>query len=261
MGRGGPGEAGPPVSPGRTQSDALRSEGQALESRGDAAGAATKYQEAISADPTNPWARLDFARFLARQGNAAQGFQIVDPAASGGTRDSFHAAAMFYSEQNRSTEALALLDQIPASQRARNIVETRERIFLTGEIARAKQLAKTGGRAAARNMLVSLYQHPPQTAEKTRLIADALADIGDFNEALALARPSPAALRSDIHAGLSYAGLLVRAGRDAEAATYIAQAEGGPVSVDARRDLERLKGEIAAKRADRLRERGDLAGA
>src|SRR4029079_2953311 len=71
----------------------------------------------------------------------------------------------------------------------------------------------------------------------------------------------PATLRSDVRGTLSYAGLLVRAGRDAEAVSYIAQAESGTVSGDARRDLERRKGEIAAKRADRLRERGDLAGA
>jgi cellulose synthase operon protein C len=122
-------------------------------------------------------------------------------------------------------------------------------------------MAKTGGRAAARNMLVALYQRPPQTAEKTRLIADALADIGDINEALALARPNPVTLRSDIRGALSYAGLLVKANRDAEAVSYIAQAESGAVPAEARRDLERLKGEIAARRSDRLRERGDLAGA
>lgn len=244
----------------RARADLLRTEGKNFESRGDAAGAAAKYQEAIAVDPNNPWARLDFARFLVRQGDAAQAFQIVDPAASGGTAESLHAAAIFYSEQNRIRDALALLERIPAGSRSAEVAAFRERILVTAEIDRAKQLARSGNRLAARNVLVSLYSRPPQTAAKTRLVADTLADIGDTQEALQLARA--AAARGDARGTADYSRLLVRTGRDAEAAAYLMQAESsGAIGPDGRRELERVKIDIAVKRADALRNRGDVAGA
>ncbi len=246
----------------RARADMLRAEGRNLESHGDAAGAQAKYQEAIAVDPNDAWARLDFARFLVRRGDASQGVQIVDPAASGGSAESYQAAAIFYSEQNRQREAVALLDRIPPRARSTAIVALRDRLIVTAEIDRAKELAHGGNQGAARNVLVSLYGQPPRTAEKTRLIAGALADIGDTSEALQLARRSAAAARSDPRATVDYAALLMRAGRDAEAVAYLSQAErSGTITADGRRELEHIKGEIAAKRADRLRERGDLAGA
>lgn len=256
-----PGPAAP-VNTARTRADALRAEGQALESRGDAAAAAAKYQEAIAVDPNDAWARLDYARFLARSGDATQGFQVVDPSASGGTAESFQAAAIFYNEQNRPRDALALLDRIPQRARSASIVEFRDSILLTEELTRAKELAASGNRGAARNVLMSLYSRPPTSAAKARKIADALADIGYPQEALQLARPSAAAAGHDPKAALDYAGLLFRAGRDAEAVAFLAQAErSGRITAAERHQLEHVKIDIAAKRADQLRTAGDIAGA
>jgi tetratricopeptide (TPR) repeat protein len=256
--RGAAGAA--PVNPARARADQLRAEGRTLEARGDAAGAQAKYLESVAVDPNDPWARLDYARFLAGRGDLPQAFQLVDPAASGGTADSLQAAALFYSEHNRVREAVALVDRIPPAARTADVAAFRERILATAEIERAKQLARSGNRAAARNVLVSLYSRPPQSAEKTKLIADALADIGDNQEALQLARPSAAA--RDKKAALEYAALLFKAGRDAEAVAYLTQAESsGRITAADRQQLEHIKIDIAVKRADALRERGDVAGA
>lgn len=256
------GAAGPPVSSARARADQLRAEGSALEARGDAAAAQAKYLEAVAVDPSDPWARLDYARFLAGRGNLTQAFQIVDPAASGNSAESLQAAALFYSEHNRMQEAVALVDRIPPAARSADVRAFRERILATSEIDRAKQLARAGNRAAARNILISLYSRPPQTDEKARLVADALSDIGDSQEALQLARPNAAAAARDKKAALDYAALLFKAGRDAEAVAYLTQAESsGRITAADRRQLEHIKIDIAIKRADALRERGDVAGA
>jgi tetratricopeptide (TPR) repeat protein len=251
--------AGPAVTPARARADALRTEGQNLEAQGNVAAAGAKYQEAIAVDPTDPWARLDYARFLARSGNVAQGFAVIDPAASGDTADSFYAAAIFYDEQNRGADALALLDRVAPRSRTAAMTAFRERIYLTAEIAHAKQLASSGNRGAARNLLIALNSRPPTSRDKTALIANALADVGDLPEALQLARPTAAA---DKKAILDYAGLLFRAGRDAEAVAYLAQTERSDrFTATDRHELEHIKIDIAAKRADALRERSDYAGA
>jgi cellulose synthase operon protein C len=243
----------------RARSDLLRAEAKNLDAAGNFAAAQAKYQEAIAVDPNNAWARLDNARLLVRQGDSAQAFAMVDPAASGNTVDSVEAAATFYSEQNRVAEALALLDRIPAGSRTPAITAFRESIFVTAEIARAKQLARSGNRLAARNALIALNSRAPTSAEKTALVAGALTDIGDTQDALQLARPTAAASKKAV---LDYAGLLFRAGRDAEAVAYLTQAEGsGRITAADRHELEHIKIDIATRRADQLRDHGDLAGA
>jgi cellulose synthase operon protein C len=252
--------AGPAVTPARARADALRAEGRNLEARGDFAGAQSRYQEAIAVDATDPWARLDFARFLARHGSVAQAYQIVDPTASGNSADSFQAAAIFYNEQNRTADALALLERVPPSARTPALAAFRARMLVTAEIARAKRLADAGNTAAARNVLMGVYSQPPQSPEKTQQIADALADIGDPQEALALAGTNPGA--GDKKATLNYSDLLFKAGRDDEAVAYLQQAESsGRIGADDRQRLERIKIDIAVKRADDLRTRGEIAGA
>jgi len=253
----------PPASPARTRAEGMRNAAKNFEARGDTAQAMVQYQQAIATDPSDPWVRLDFARFLARQGETAQAGPIIDPVAAGNTPESWYASAIFDSEQNRTAEALAKIDRIPPAARTSDINAFRERLLVTGEIDRAKQLARAGNRAQARNMLIALYARPPATPEKARLVADALSDIGETDRALQIARDSLGRSGSaSTGATLDYAGLLLRTGRDAEAAAYVTRVESsGRLNADDRRGLERLKAEIAANRADQLRLRGDLAGA
>jgi cellulose synthase operon protein C len=247
----------------RLRAEVLRTDAKASEARGDTAEALSKFQQAIAADPTDPWVRLDFARFLARQGELAQARVVIDPVASGNTAVSWYTAAIFDSEQNRFADALAKIDHIPPRSRTADIKAFRERILMTAEIERAKQLARAGNRGEARNILISLYSRPPVTAEKARLIADALSDIGETQAALQIARQSVGrAGPGSVRATIDYAGLLLRTGRDAEAAGYLQQlSASGHLSADDRRELEQLKARVAAARADRLRQRGDYADA
>lgn len=246
----------------RARADLLSTEGKSLAAGGDAGAAQAKYQEALAVDPSDAWARLDYARLLVRQGEGAQAFAMIDPTSSGGTAEGLQAAAIFHSEQNRFAEALALVDRIPAGSRGADIAALRERLVVMIDIDHARQLARGGNRAVARNALMALNSRPPTTPEKTRLIAEALADIGATGEALQLGRPNPATAGTDKKATLHYAALLLKAGRDAEATSYLTQAESrGRISAADRRELEHLKAEIAAKRADQLRTSGDLAGA
>lgn len=260
--RGGGGPAPAPVNPVRARADALRAEGQAFEQRGDLPNAGAKYQEAIAVDPSDPWARLDYARFLAHRGDTAQGFAVIDPAASGNTTDSVYAAALFYNEVNRPADALTLLDRIPARSRTADMTALHGRIVVAAEIARAKQMAKSGNRFSARSVLLALAARPPLTLDKRTQIADALTEIGFTQDALQLARPNVGTAAANKKAVLDYASLLFRAGRDAEAVAYLQQAESsGRITAADRQELEHIKVDIAARRADQLRERADYAGA
>ena len=245
------------------RAEVLRTDAKTSEAHGDTAQALSKYQQALAADPMDPWVRLDFARFLARQGEPAQARVVIDPAASGNTAVSWYAAAIFDSEQNRFSDAMAKLERIPAGSLTPDMTAFRDRIMVTAEIERAKQLARAGNRGEARNILVSLYSRPPATAEKARLVADALSDIGETRAALQIARetmarggpPSP-------RATIDYAGLLLKSGNDAEAAAYIRQlSASGRLNAEDRRALERLEAQIASSRAEQLRGRGDYADA
>ncbi len=243
----------------RARSDILRADAKSLLARGDTPGAVAKYQEAIAVDPGNGWARLDLARLLMTNGDTAQAYAVINPNAAGVSVDSLQAAAIFYSEQNRPAEALSALDRIPQGSRNAETTALRNRVVITAEIAHAKQLARSGNRAAARNILLALNSRPPVTTDKTQMVADALIDIGDPQAALQIARPTNAANKSAV---IDYATLLFRAGQDGAATAYLTEAEAsGRITGADRRDLENLKCDIAARRADQLRERNDFAGA
>jgi cellulose synthase operon protein C len=76
------------------------------------------YRQALQADPSSPWIRYDLAKELARMGRVAEAQPLIDELIASGRPESLFAAAVYYSEQQRTGEAVALIDQIPANQRS-----------------------------------------------------------------------------------------------------------------------------------------------
>ncbi|HEY1798108.1 MAG TPA: cellulose synthase subunit BcsC-related outer membrane protein [Stellaceae bacterium] len=124
------------------------------------AAAARTYQQAVAASPKNPLVRLDYARFLASRGQAAQGFATVDPAASGNTPAALYAAAIFDNEQHRPADALAKLDRIPAAQRSADMTKLRADIAAPATIEHAKMLTASGKGAEAKALLAAAPSAP-----------------------------------------------------------------------------------------------------
>ncbi|HTZ35081.1 MAG TPA: tetratricopeptide repeat protein [Stellaceae bacterium] len=253
-------------SSGGGEAEKLRNEAKAASANGDNATAIAKFQAAIAADPRSPWIRLDYARFLAGQGNTAQAFAAVDPAASGNTPTSVLVAAMFDSQQDRWVQALDRINSIPVNLRTEDIRNFRDRIYVRGTIERAKALAASGNVTEGRNLLVQLYQDPSVTTDEKRQAPFELTKAPYNDMATAQQITREAYMRGgpgSIKAGADYASLLLlEGGHDQEAAQIMAQiASSGRVTDNNREDLTPVNITIAIRQADKLRDRGDYAGA
>ena len=244
---------------GNAQSDLLRVAAKDAAARGDAAAARAKFAQALAADPKNPWLRLDFARFLAKSGAAADGFSTVDPAASGGTPLGVYAAAIFDDEQHRPADALAKLDRIPAASRTAEMGKLRADVLSAGTIARARMLAAAGKGAEARRTLVALFHDPALKPADKAGVPHALAALGDSEGAARLYREAMADRSPEsAKAAIDYAWLQLKNGNDTQAATIVTQAEANGAASP---DLQKLKSALAVRTADALRRNGDAAGA
>jgi tetratricopeptide (TPR) repeat protein len=250
---------------GGGQAEALRSEAKAASANGDVATATTKFQAAIAADPTNPWIRLDYARFLAGQSHLPEAFAAVDPAASGNTPTSILVSAMFDAQQDRWVAALDKINGIPVKQRSEDIKNFRDRIYVRGMLERAKQLAASGNTAQARDILVQLYQDKSVTTDEKNQAPFVIVDtLHDYPTALQITRDAYQKGGPDsVKAGGDYAMLLImQGGHDEEAAKVMEQINAsGQVNASNREQLTPVNIAISVRRADKLRQHGDYAGA
>jgi tetratricopeptide (TPR) repeat protein len=250
---------------GGGQAEKLRNEAKAASANGDNATATAKFQAAIAADPKDPWVRLDYARFLAGQGNLPQAFAAVDPQASGDTPTSRLVASMFDAQQDRWIEALDRIDSIPPAQRTEDIKNFRDRIYVRGQLERAKRMASQGDTAGARALLIKLYNDPTVTTdEKRQAPFVVLKDLNDPNTAIQMTRDAytrggPGSTK----AGADYVMmLLLVGGHDDEAAAIMAQINAsGRINDQNREDFTPIRIMLAIKQADKLKDKGDYAGA
>jgi tetratricopeptide (TPR) repeat protein len=248
------------------EAEKLRNEAKAASANGDNAAATAKFQAAIAADPKDPWIRLDYARFLAGQGNTSQAFAAVDPAASGNGPTSILVASMFDAQQDQWVRALDRINTIPVAQRTEDIKNFRDRIYVRSTIEKARVLANAGNTAEARNILVSLYQDPQVTTDEKRAAPFELLKAPLHDTPTALQITHDAYMRGgpgSVKAGADYASLLLlEGGHDDEAAAIMAQINAsGKVDSSNREDLTPVNISLAVRRADKLREKRDYAGA
>jgi cellulose synthase operon protein C len=249
---------------GGGEAEKLRNEAKAASANGDNATATAKFKAAIAADPKDPWIRLDFARFLAGQGDMQQAFAVVDPAATGNTPTSILVMSMFDSQQDRWIEALDAINSIPPAQRTQDIKNFRDRIYIRGTLERAKRMASQGDIAGARTTLINLYNDPSASDEKRQAPFIIMTDLHDTATALQVTRD--AYLRGgpgSTKAGADYATLLLLAGgHDDEAAAVMAQINAsGRINDSNREAFTPVNIMLAVKAADKLRTKGDYAGA
>jgi tetratricopeptide (TPR) repeat protein len=246
----------------RIQSDAsqqtaerLRVQAKGLESSAPDRAEAL-YRQAMQADPSSPWLRYDLAKQLARMGRVAEAQPLIDELIASGRPESLFAAAVYYSEQQRTGEAVALLDQIPANQRSARMNSLRNDLKSAGDTDQLIAAAKAGD-ATARATIVSRANAPQATPLQLANSALSLAKIGDRTQAMAIVRRLMARsdLSPDVLRLMFYASL--EAGQDAEANNVLARMSRGTAS----RDVGSLQESLAIRQADRLREQHNLTAA
>lgn len=206
------------------------------------------YREAMRLDPSSPWIRIELAKMLARNGRVADAQPLIDDLVASGRPESLYAAAVYYSEQSRTGEAVALLDQIPVNQRSARMNALRNDLRSAGELDHLIAAAKAGD-TNARATLLSRANATNATPLQQANVALALAKIGDKTTSSAIVRRLMA--RSDLNADtmrtLFYASM--EAGQDNEANNILARMSRGTGS----RDVASLQQSLAIRQADQLR--------
>ncbi|PKU25743.1 cellulose biosynthesis protein BcsC [Telmatospirillum siberiense] len=248
---------------GKPVNNALRDEALAAARSGDDAKALQAFERALAAAPADPWLRLDYARFLKRQGQDKPARDVID--AMLGNHPGYeaqYAGAIFYDEVGEAERAAALLQQVPSKQLPSTAGALRQRLVVKQQTAEAVRQARAGDAIGARQRLRRLAESA-STVESVSAIASAYYDIGAKDEALAIARGqlAPVAGTSGT-AALAYASLLDKMGQDAEALDQLVAAERlGGLSDEDRKSMTSLRTGLAIRQADALRSRGRLADA
>ncbi|MFN4089180.1 MAG: cellulose synthase subunit BcsC-related outer membrane protein [Alphaproteobacteria bacterium] len=246
------------------RAEVLRMRARQFELAGESDSAFRIYQDAVVSDPSNPWVRLDFARFLARQGERGQAREMVQSMvdAPGAAPAALHAAAIWFDEQDMSTDAIYALDRVAGPSQTSAMRDLRYRAYMKAQINRAKAFAEAGMPREAHRILDELYRLPPQTPEKTAMVASAMADVGDTRRALSILRPHVSGANARPETQLQYVNVLLKAGQEAEAAAWVRSLEqNAALNVRERRELAEKAGDLAVMQADRAREAGAYADA
>lgn len=256
--------AHPQAVSGEARARIERARAAQLAARGDTFGAGAALSAALAANPRDPWARLEYAKFLARRGEVREAAEAAAPlfASSDADPERLQAAALYAEFTGRYEEAAQLLARVPARARTAAVRELAQRLDVETAVARAQELVRGGRRVQAVSLLRGKAgQAGLPYAARSRL-AQALLDAGDAYQAGALAlaaarEPPPADARpGDAHGFLV---VLAAGGQDQAARDLLETLRGrirGPEDENAWRALTAA---FASRRADQLRLAGDHA--
>ena len=237
---------------GRIKAAALRQ--QAATTANPEAKAAL-LRAAVSADPTDPWTRLDLARAMVAAGKKAAARQVMAEVTEGPNPgvDALRAGALFAAEDGRPSDAAALVSRLPTALRTADMRALLVQAKRQNDIRSAINLTALNP-AAAREKLLALAAQPDPDGTNGVAVAKAFLQMGSpagAREALATAQaatvsPTPAQR-------IAYAGSLMQAGdeRDAQALIH-ALSDASNLTPEQTSALNRLRVGAAIRQADRL---------
>lgn len=243
-----------------------RARADELQARGDAYGAGAALAASVAADPTNPWSRYQYARFLVGQGQAQQAAQVATPlfTAEAPDIDTLQAAALYAELAGRPDQALAIIGRIPQGARNAAVRDLAQRLDVQAVIERSKAQARTGQTVQAVATLRDyLSQNNLPFAARSRA-AEALLDLGDSYQAGAMAlaaarEPLPEGTRPGEVAG--FVNVLGAAGQDEAAAALLNATAQTARTVEEQGAWRQIYAGYSVRRADQLRLAGDYSRA
>ncbi|WP_426954361.1 cellulose synthase subunit BcsC-related outer membrane protein [Muricoccus radiodurans] len=249
------GEAPAPASPATT---GLRAEAARAP---DPATATALLRNAVAATPDDPWARLDLARALRRQGRGSEGRALVEElAARQPSADAAYAAALLAEEDGRAADADAFLARIPPNRRSPDMARLAARIRGQREVSAAAALL-TASPIEGRSRLLTLAARPDPSGGTAAAVIRAFGAANDRVGAAEAARVATVTGRASPAARVAIAGALLSAGLEAESLALAAEVEASGASPEMRRDLAALRAGAAVRASDRLNEAGNQAAA
>ncbi|PZR37426.1 cellulose synthase subunit BcsC-related outer membrane protein [Caulobacter segnis] len=244
---------------GQTRAAIERARANELQRRGDTFGAGAALSAALSANPSNPWSRYDYARFLAEQGQEAEAQSLMAPLYQSSDPESLQAAALYSESRGRNDEAVGLLRRVPEASRTRAVKDLIARVDALSTIEQAKRWGAQGRPVDGVSLLRGLLSRTSPSFGVRGRIAETLLDLGDSYQSTALAleaaRQPPASFKPSEAAG--FLAVLAQTGQDPAAISLLnAAAQQQPQG-----EYRSLAALYSARRADRLRLAGDFAAA
>ncbi|MDE1174078.1 MAG: tetratricopeptide repeat protein [Parvibaculaceae bacterium] len=249
----------------QAQADLARAKN--LADSGDVNGANAAYSSALAKAPSDPWLRVEYANFLAARGNSEDAGRLVDPVTDPAvaTPSSLFAAAIYYSTQGDTARANELMNRIPAKSRTAAMSRFASDLALNRSMAGAQQTCGTAGTvspssvASLRNVLAS--RSTLANGDRS-YIAQLLYNCGEKAQAISMART--AAATSPKTSPADYGGyiyVLLQSGYQADADRLISQLNANVRTPADRKAMAELNAGVASRRADALRDAGDIGGA
>ena len=245
--------------------DALQQRATALRAQAQASGdpveKARLYREASAAAPSDPWIKLEFARFLFGHAQQADANGLMAGVAAGPKppAEQVQAALIWAQEHDDPARVARLVADLPAKLRTPQVMDVAARSALALAIGRAQS---AGSPAAVRAALIAAAAQPDPAGARVQAVAQALIRNGD-----------KAAVRDAVRAGLSstrpptpmqrllYAGALSAAGLEGDARALLRQVDAANLPPGQRTAYDSLADGLAIRRADRLDQEGRRADA
>ncbi|WP_024870000.1 cellulose biosynthesis protein BcsC [Pseudoxanthomonas suwonensis] len=247
------------------RASAARARAQQALAAGETEVARIELEDALLAQPRNPWLRLELARLYQRAGRPDQARGIMDGLlAQEETPQVLHARALFAQDQGDWTTVYANLEKIPAAARDAEITALHDAAWIELQGAQARSLMAQGRNGEAQLLLARVESALGERLERpatAAALAGAYADIGSQQRALVLAQRLVQGPEAGLEARLQYASVLLRAGQDVEASAMLRQLRDEPMSAAQAKRYQDLRTGYVMRQVDALRELGNLEGA
>ena len=178
-------------------------------------------------------------------------------------RDVLIANAWVLAGEQRFEEGLTLLERMKDADLDPGTVKLKRRLRVQADIAQALKLAGRGKLISAQARLTELQRNHRDDAELVGLVANAWADLGKYDQALAVMYDALAQVKTESPTlKLQLAGILHKADREAELLGVLRELDAeSDLTPPERKGLADLKIAYSVKRADVAREGGYLARA
>ncbi len=244
------------AEPKRLRANVARAQARLAQSRGNHAAAKKALEDALLAEPDNPWVKLDLARLYRREGATAQARALAD-ALSGAPAEqpeALLAGAIFSGEQRQWREGLATLERIPAAARTPEMVQLHRQLSQRVQLEQATALARQGKEADARQRLAEIESAAGDDPGLLAELSAAYLQLGDTARAEALVRKALA--QSDKPSAavrLQYASVLLKTDKLTELEPLLRQLDGESLAAGERADLDELKLALALRQAEAAR--------
>lgn len=238
--------------------------GKVADQRGDLKAAQAAYQQALDADPENPWTRFALARVYLRDGQIRNARALIDGLLKSQPNqpDALYTSTLLSVELDEWKAADATLSRIPAAQRTPDMNELASDIALHKQTEIAIESARRGQRPEALALLGRSASLAGKKPERLAVLASAYVEVGAPEEGLQImqgvlektSNPTP-------DQKLLYAGVLLKANHYTEAGDILRDLQGQPLTDAGRQRYEDLIFQYRVKQADALREKNDLVAA